>query len=346
VTTPRCLFILKNSNDYHNYDNKKSSGLRNSARFVSDMLNASGIPSKVSIVTDNNDIDREVSNFKPTHVFIEALWVVSEKFDILVKLHPSVKWVIRIHSELPFLAQDGVAVQWLRAYVTHKNVFVAANSLRGQRDIEIISGIPVVYLPNFYPINFLKPHNFRFPESGFLNIGCFGAVRPMKNQLIQATAALKFAHQNCLLLRFHINATRPELQGEAVLKNLRALFKNSPDQLVEHSWLEHAAFLKLIRTMDLAMSVSLTETFSIMTADAVSQAVAIVSSPEISWTSRRIQANPTDSNDIVVKLGEAFRNHKKDVQSNQEGLLDYSEDSQEIWLAFLGFRKKRGWFGK
>jgi hypothetical protein len=339
----RALFILKNQLDYsHGYGTKKSSGLRNSAQFVSDMLVAAGVPSKVVIVTDNNDIDREVTQFQASHVFIEALWVVPEKFDILVTLHPNVKWIVRIHSEIPFLAQDGIAVDWIKKYVAHPNVFVAANSGRAVRDLNVFADCKVIYLPNFYPAHFAKPRKFSFPKH-ILNISCFGAIRPLKDQLIQAIAAVQFANNFRLALNFHINATRVE-QGEGILKNLRSLFANSEHQLIEHEWQAHSDFLKTIRGMDLALSVSFSETFSITTADAVAQAVPVVTSPEIVWSSRRSQADPTDSADIVDKIYDAFKKHDKLISMNQAGLSLFSNEAREIWLIFLSHKRKRSWW--
>lgn len=342
----RCLFVLKNQPDYSKgYGTKKSSGLRNSAQFVSDMLNANGIASRVVIVVDNNSIDREVSKFKATHVFIEALWVVPEKFDVLVKLHPNVKWIVRIHSEIPFLAEDGIAVDWIKKYVQHVNVSVAANSLRGQSDLEDAVGEAIEYLPNFYPMVFAPALPLAFPKQT-VNIACFGAIRPLKNQLSQAIAAMQFANERGLELNFHINSDRVEHPGESILKNLRSLFANTKHNLIEHPWVEHPVFLQLIALMDLAMSVSFTETFSITTADAVSQAVPIVTSAEITWSNKKNQADPTNVDDIVEKIENALINRKRDILANQDGLEDFSEASQAIWLNFLGVAKKPNWLKK
>src|ERR1019366_185850 len=120
---PRVLFIIKKRVIYSdNYSAQAiSSGLVNSATFVSNMLNENDIESKVIQVIDNNCIDREVRTYGPDIVFIEAMWVVPEKFEILHKLHPKVKWVIRIHSETPFMANEGMAIDWLFAYAKQKN---------------------------------------------------------------------------------------------------------------------------------------------------------------------------------------------------------------------------------
>jgi hypothetical protein len=335
--SPRVLFVLKNEPDYsYGYGGKKSSGLYNSALFVANMLNAAGIVSQVSIVTDNNDIDREVSNFKATHVIIEALWVVPSKFVVLKKLHPRVTWIVRIHSEIPFLALDGVAVEWIKQYVQLPNVFVATNSLRTKSDLEIVAGAEILYLPNYYPLNFKAPKKTNIQKS--INIGCFGAVRPFKNQLAQAVAAYGYAQKNKLALTFHINSSRVEQNGDNVLKNIRALFAGSPYTLVEHTWFDHAAFLTALQALDLIMTVSFTETFSIVTADAVSQGIPIVTSPEVTWANPAIQADPTSISDIQAKMSTALRTmfFKNITASNQKRLTSYSNNSKDIWLDYLG----------
>lgn len=333
---PKVLFVLKNEPDYsYGYGGKKSSGLYNSALFVSNMLNASGVVSQVSIVADNNDIDHEVFVFKPTHVIIEALWVVPSKFAILRKLHPNVIWIVRIHSEIPFLALDGIAVDWIKQYVQLPNVFVATNSLRTKSDLEIVAGADIVYLPNYYPLGFLAPKKTNIQKS--INIGCFGAVRPFKNQLTQAIAAYGYAERNKLALTFHINSSRIEQNGDNVLKNVRALFAGSPYSLVEHTWFDHAAFLTALQALDLVMTVSFTETFSIVTADAVSQGIPIVTSPEVNWTNEAIQADPTSIVDIQAKIAKALKPmfFKNIAASNQKRLAAYSNNSKDIWLDYL-----------
>ena len=170
------------------------------------------------------DIDREVAQFKPDTVIIEALWVVPEKFDVLKKLHPTVRWIVRIHSNIPFLASEGIAVEWIKGYVA-RGVEVAVNEKRALHDVRTIVAdedlqFLVIYLPNFYPVVKTEVDAERFE---YLHVGCYGAIRPLKNQLSQAVAAIRYADKTGQILVFHINATRVE-RGDAELKNLRALF--------------------------------------------------------------------------------------------------------------------------
>jgi hypothetical protein len=340
----RVLFVVKKRESYDTYSYCGwLGGLYNSALFVVDMLNANGVTAKLAQVTDNNDIDREVTRFKPDVVVIEAIWVVPEKFHILTELHPKVKWVVRVHSEIPFLALEGVAVDWISEYVEYPNVFVGANSERAMWDIrsiirqkygDFVALSKVEYLPNWYPSKQRVPHG---NDPFQLNIGCFGAIRPFKNQLIQALAAMEFADAKSEMLKFHINATRCEQQGDNVLKNLRALFKGTGHRLIEHNWESHDQFLQTMSEMDASMAVSFSETFNIVTADAVVCSVPIVVSSEVSWASPSCFASTTNTADIVAKLDKVTSAPFKwlTVKANLRRLTKYDRDSTATWLRFL-----------
>jgi hypothetical protein len=298
------------------------------------MLSASGFSSKVVDVTDNNDIDREVTKFNADVVIIEALWVVPDKFDILKKLHPNVKWIVRVHSEIPFLAQEGIAIDWIKAYALIPNVYVGTNSARCFHDLKsIINPNKLLLLPNFYP-NLKKPAGP--PSHTGLDIACFGAIRPFKNQLMQAVAAIEYADTAGEVIRFHVNSSRIEQAGGEALKNLRSLFANTEHTLVEHDWMDRTKFLALLATMDLSMTVSFTETFCIVAADSVSQGVPLVTSPEVTWSIEDLQASPTNSADIVAKISKALGwkgaifNYR-----DRRSLQKYSNNSRRIWLKEL-----------
>lgn len=338
--SPRLLFILKRRSGY-GYGGGVSSGLFNSAHFIVDMLTRNKVNARLIEVIDNNDIDREVTRYRPTHVVIEALWVVPSKMVILRRLHPTVKWIIRIHSELPFLATEGIAIEWIKEYSAQPNVTVAVNSLRAQHDLGIVlrdDGVfpfEVAYLPNWYPATPI-PHHGRVPRPGVLHIGGFGAIRPLKNHLIQAVAALDYARSRNVLLHFHVNSDRLEQGGNTVLSNLRALFSNSRHSLVEHRWKSHADFLSLIREMDVSLAVSYSETFNIVSADATVSGVPIVVSAEIPWASQLSIADPNLLPSIVERIGRslgAFRHQL--VSRNLSRLRSYAEKSEKVWLRYV-----------
>jgi len=339
----KTLFICKNRervNDDGYSNGDFSSGLFNSANFVTKMLNEEGIPSELVHVVDNNGIDRMVVRHRPTHVFIEALWVVPEKFDVLGKIHPSVKWIVRVHSELPFLANEGIATAWLFEYITKHNVYVAFNSKRIYEDFQKLIAPQfqhkIMYLPNHYTGE--KTTNVLSGHDGVLDIGCFGAIRPMKNHLMQAVAAIEFMQMMQIpYMRFHINGTRLEQRGDTVLKNLRNLFNNTPNcDLIEHPWMDHTSFINLVSSMDINMQVSLSETFNIVTADAVVNGTPVVVSDEINWIPRIFRAKPTSTQSIRLKLFIAsitsfFSLH----YINKLGLMWYNMSARRRWIDYL-----------
>lgn len=331
----RVLFICKKNLNYNFVSyTRRSSGLWNSTQFIVKGLKERGVHAEIIEVHDNNDIDKEVRKFKPDMVVIEALWVVPEKFDILKRLHENVKWFVHLHSHIPFLALEGIAIEWLYEYAK-RGVYMIANSEASYEALGVIlKGGELTYLPNVYintPMRKEKSCN-----DDVIDIGCFGAIRPLKNQLIQALAAIEFARSKDLFLRFHINGTRTETNGSPVLKNLIELFEQEPyAMLVQHHWHEPEQFIHLLHNeIDIGMQVSLTETFNVVTADYVTAGLPIVTSKEVTWTSRRSQAKDDSVKDIVDKMHTAWR-WKFIVKQNQQKLLKFSAQAQHMWFEFV-----------
>lgn len=335
---PKILFICKTRSGFYG----PSFGLINSCRFVSNALKHHGIESKVISVNDNSSIDKEVHDYKPTHVFIEALWVVPSKFEELIPLHPKVEWYVRVHSKIPFIANEGMAMDWLRQYQelskAYPTLHISANSIDVVESFAICYNTVMGYFPNVY-----QPPKYHFGESeqskhdnNVINIGCFGAVRPMKNHLNQALAAIAFGNEMGLKVHFHINSDRCETGGDPVLKNLVYAFKNTNHKLVYHEWMEHEAFIQLVRQMDLGMQVSLSETFNIVAADFVWNNIPIVGSDEIDWLDRKYKANPHDIESIIDKLRFAYKGKSHNIHKiNKELLEKYNKKAIKIWLDTL-----------
>lgn len=353
VRSPRILFVLKWREQPYGCDwgDRKgdqplSSGLYNSARFMADMLCEAGIPTKLVHVHDGNDIHRELVAFEATHIIIEAFWCPPYKFDDLRAVCPDVQFIVRNHSETPFLAQEGMAFQWSFEYLKRENVSLAPNSPRMLADTRFLvhRAFPdwthdqlhgrVPYLPNFYPVDGAKFERKR--DDGYLDIGCFGAVRPLKNTITQAIAALIFARSLGRRLHFHINGGRVEMGGASALKNLQAIFDAEPNaELINHAWMPHDAFRSLVARMDLVTQVSFSETFNIVCADAVSQGVPIVCSEEVPWSVPASRADPTDARSIAAAMQRVWK-RRCWWDPNKANLRRYSANSRAIWLKHFG----------
>jgi hypothetical protein len=308
------------------------------------MLKDQGIESNLEIAIDNNCIDRLVNKHKPTHVIIEALWVVPTKFSVLCKLHPNVTWIIRLHSEMPFMAGEGMAMDWLGDYSGFKNILIGVNAPRMCGEVGVYlqsrnnwtdaeTAKRVVYMPNYYPQNYVTKKFDRNKEH--VDIACFGAIRPLKNHLLQAFAALDFANQIGKKLHFHVNAGRIEMNGSPVINNLKGLFQQlagTGHEMINHQWRPREEFLKLCSEMDIGLQVSFSETFNIVGADLISQGVPLIgTNEEIPWAVNAFCANPVNSEDITAKLLQAYKYPWVNVKAHQWSLKSYTSQTVKIW---------------
>lgn len=347
----KVLFILKRKDNFNANVDKHigvTTGLYNSASFMDQMLTDAGIESNMEIAVDNNCIDRLVTKHSPTHIIIEALWVVPTKFAVLNSLHKNVTWIIRLHSEMPFLAGEGMSMDWIGDYVGYKNILIGVNAPRMLSEVRFYlqhkfdwtdeeTERRVIYMPNYYPTDF-KTKSYDISGKDHIDIGCFGAVRPLKNHLLQAFAALKLAERLDKKLYFHINSGRLEMKGEPVLHNLRALFQHLNDkghQLIAHGWTHRDEFLKIVEQMDIGMQCSFSETFNIVGADFVSQGIPFLGSNEIPWSSTLYNADPASSEDIFNKLMSTHNNPVKNVEQQQGLLTKYVGQTQRLWVDYF-----------
>lgn len=341
----RVLFICKKNTIYgiSSYT-RRSSGLYNSTSFIVKGLKELGVHAKIVEVQDNNRIDREITQFyahdrrghrQPMIVVIEALWVVPEKFDVLKKFHPKVKFFIHMHSGIPFLAQEGMACGWL-IDSAKRGLGIIANSPDSFVAFgKIVPPEQLTYLPNVY-LKEQKPAKHPDKNKRVVNVGCFGAIRPLKNHLSQAFAAIQFARDLGCKLRFHVNATRLEMGGQPIVKNLKELFERLPDaELVEHGWHEPEDFVDLLHLhLDVSMQVSLSETFNVVSADCISAGVPTVVSREVPWASSFITAED-DNIESMVKMLHRVWNYPRLVTYNQWLLRNYVQNSLDLWYDFV-----------
>ena len=324
-----------------------SSGLRNSVKFIVEMLDLMGIEAEWIEVPNDNHIDREVTRYQPTHVILEAFWVRPEKIDLLRPLHPYVTWIVRDHSETAFLANEGMAYTWIAGYLS-RGVEIACNAPRALVDMQAVGsayGFPglVSYAPNYYPVHLPRKHDTLVPHmlhaDDTIRVGCFGAIRPLKNQMTQAVAALRYAERLGKKLEFHINSARAEQGGNPVLKNLRALFAHAKRaRLVEHGWVDHDKFLHVLAKMDILLQVSFSETFNIVSADAVATNVPVIASQEVPWIGEYAIADPNSSTSILQAMLKIHRHHRHErLKWQRRDLEAYCENTKQIWWQRFGF---------
>ena len=328
----KILFLVKLTSEYGSNVMPSKAGLRNSARFVVDAVNQfPGVHAMLELCRDGNSIDKFLHHFKPQICIIEAIWVTPAKLRELIDKYPHIRFVVRVHSKTPFLAMEGNAIEWIREYA--KEAIVSFNAVDTGSDFMQI-GIQNTYLPNIYPTIHHQGCREVEKRRTFYRIGCFGAIRPLKNQLAQAVAAIMFAESKRASVHFCINSTRIEQRGEGVLKNIRALFNGTRHKLIEIDWLEHGEFVKVIGKMDACMQVSFTETFNIVTADCIAAHVPVVVSKEIHWLNCR-KADPTSESNIADVLDYVIKRKVELVEDNIQDLATYNHTAILTWFRFI-----------
>jgi hypothetical protein len=309
-----------------------------SADFVCRYLQSIGIHSKLVSVIDANGIDKEVHDYKPTDVIIEAIWVTPEKMMELstLKRYSKINWYVRLHSKVPFIAVEGIAMDWVVGYheieKINDNFYISANSPEIIDDLFKVFGVRKVFMPNvYYPKSYKITH--RGHAGSYLNVACFGAIRPLKNHLIQAMAAIEYGEKHGIEIHFHVNADRQEQAGDNVYKNLVALFNGSNGhKLIDHPWMTHENFVKEIVTMDIGLQVSLSEAYNIVAADFVWNEVPFIGSPDIDWLPRPLTVNVNSSHAILKGMECILKSEDTDFYKlGKIGLKTYNKEAKKIW---------------
>lgn len=299
------LFIVKSGGSY-----TPNTGLAQAASLTSSALGGAAV-----FAHDANDIDALVAARQPEEVIIEGLWVTPAKMAQIMDLHPQTKFTVRVHSKLDFLAVEGIAFQWLKEYGCN----IASNHLLTHSQLTAILGRDVLYRPNIYHV----PQTVCGGLPG-LNISCFGASRPLKNQTVQAAAAIYYAEESGQQLTFHMNWANTQL-----MKSVRSLF-HGPHVLIEHSWLPRQEFLELCNGMSVGMQVSLSETFNLVSADHVWQHTPVVVSKEVDWASSRIE-DPTFVFQISEELDRVLNTPQQVVETQMAGLVNHNLIASANW---------------
>ena len=126
--------------------------------------------------------------------------------------------------------------------------------------------------------------------------------------------------------------------SNSILKNLRLLFENMETHvLIEHEWYPHEQFISMLKSMDIGMQVSFSETFNIVGADMCHVGLPIITSKEVLWSPSFVHADPTETKDILVNMKKVWRFRKTTIPSRlcQYYLNTYSRTSLKQWLTAI-----------
>lgn len=305
------------------------------------VLNEHGVTATVISANTVKDIEAYLNSDRSiTHVVISAPWIPVAELSRLVHQRPRLIFAVNYHSNVAFLRADTRGIELLREYVNLDlgtvNFFMAGNSSRFTTWVKHAFGAPCALLGNMYHLDRGQIHRgARRPrgESGILRIGSFGAPRIQKNMISGAAAALELGQEMHRDVEFWMNSGR---EDAGVIRTVTALLQGMPGialRLVP--WTSWPQIRRIVRSLDLLISVSSTETFSMVTADGVAEGVPSVTSDAISWVPPSWQVASADDVPEIAKVGERLLESPRAAHEGLLALERSNERAFEGWAKFL-----------
>lgn len=327
--------------NYTGWGNISHTGLAMSAQNTARVLRSSGINATVRPALNMANLEQLVASESPTHIVINALWLPTVELAYLTHKYAHVQWALLIHSNLAFLQVEPNGIIKLREAVDLErssvgNFEVAANSVNGSNGIQDAWECKCLYLPNLYYLDdsarVLRPKW----HGGTLRIGAFGALRPLKNPIASAFAALAIANSLATDLEFCVNIGRNDGGGQAkLLPGIEAIYRDlSHARLVKIPWQPWTSFRRTVRGMHLMLQPSFTESFNVVTADGIAEGVASVVSDVIEWAPPHWRAHPDNTEDIA-RVGRLLLKDPHSAQDGLRALTTHNQHGLGHWKTWL-----------
>ncbi len=300
-----------------------------------------GIDTTVFPVRNNIDIVTSIDHYNETHkhrlthVIISAPWVSIYDMKNLIEHFSDIKFVVLSHSNVGFLQADPCGVELFRKYAelskSHKNFKVGGNCNRFAKWFEIAYKEECLCLPNIYPVERIrgKIWNGTIP----IKIGSFGAIRPEKNFMTAAAAAVAIQSIIGEPVELHMSTGGDGCKSTTLPAIEEMTEEIDGFTLVRHDWNNWDEFIKLISEMNLLIQVSYTESFNMVTADGISVGIPSVVSPVIFWAPNSWKVDSDDAVMVAEKGIELLFNDQKYIGS--DALRENNEKSLKYWFDFL-----------
>jgi glycosyltransferase involved in cell wall biosynthesis len=278
----------------------------------------------------------EGGDVRPTHVILAAPWIATPDIASLAAQFSDVVFVVVSHSSVGFLQADPHAIRLLREAAnlqlsTH-NVFVGGNSRKFTDWASVVWGVDAVCLPNLYCLAETFPEHDHRWDGGALRIGMFGANRPLKNFLSGAAGAVDLARRLRVPVELLMSSGRNEGGNFRAIREMTEHIANL--RLVDTGWLPWAEFRRLLRTVHLVLQPSYTETFNVVSADAIAEGVPVVATDAIDWVPTWWQARADEPLDIG-RVAERLLRDPRAPRDGREALERYVQCGLVTWSHFL-----------
>lgn len=318
------------------------------------VLQEHGVDVNVFPVRHNVDVVDAIERYnstheKPlTHVVISAPWLSEHDLKCILEHFKHIQFVILSHSNVGFLQADVNGMYLIRRYHAlarqYHNLKVGGNSSKFVHWMRKSYGGDVVLLPNLYPLDKdIKPKIWHKHHP--IKIGAFGAVRPQKNFMTAAAAAIAIQKELNVPVELHMS-TGGEGDFGTTAPAIDQMVSGTGITIYRHPWVYWDSFIKLISKMDLMIQVSYTESFNMVTADGISVGVPSVVSPAIYWAPKEWRAEPDDALE-VAETGIYLLTRKNNREDGIKALRSHNKHGWLIWKDYLeGGHRHRGHFGE
>jgi glycosyltransferase involved in cell wall biosynthesis len=314
-------------------------GLGVSAQKNAEYLEARGYDTIVIPCKHNVDLVEAIRQHHLTHVVIAAPWLSALDVDTMVRHFKHVKFAINSHSNIGFLQADPSALRLFRQYALISkevdNLQVGGNSFIFANWFSIVYGTSRLLLPNMYEVHEAKRHR----DCGeVLKIGTFGAIRPQKNVMTSAAAAVLLSRVLGKSVEFHVSTGREDGGGGVILDAIRQMMIHLPGvELIERHWSDWKEFKRIVRDMDVLFQMSYTESFNMVTADGIVEGVPSVTSDAITWVPNDWVADADDVSSVAQHAIKLLEHREREIHKGQQALREHNERAFEHWKDFLVF---------
>jgi glycosyltransferase involved in cell wall biosynthesis len=161
-----------------------------------------------------------------------------------------------------------------------------------------------------------------------------GAVRPQKNFMTAAASAIAIQKMLGVPVDFHMS-TGGEGDGGDVARAIRQMCLGIPNfRLHKHHWQPWEEFIETLKTMDLLLQPSYTESFNMITADGILVGVPSVVSRAIAWAPEDWKADSDDALDIA-RTGVRLLQDSQAIERGLHAIRRQNEYGIKHWKRYI-----------
>lgn len=321
-------------------------GLGTTCRNIANSLKREGYYCDVWPIAGGDDLQAKLRANKQssiTHVVVAAPFIPSNWMIGLAQEFINITFAVTSHSNVGFLQAESAAIKLMREYaeagVTEHNLWAAANNHRLVEAFHLTYGRKILCLPNLYDIEATPRTQASVSRGSVLRIGSFGALRVQKNFTSAAWAAVAIARKRRMALEYYVNIGRDDNNGGVVERSIRATLNGLPNvTLMPIKWHSTIEFRRLVSHMHLLIQPSYSETFSMVTADAIAEGVPVVASSAVEWVPNDWKADADDVADIA-RVGERLIFEESPCPYREwegyQALAGHNKKALKLWKTFL-----------